>query len=74
MSNKIAMRLQTPADEDGVRKDIHPITTANEVIVDPESDNPITLAEKLRQTSNGGTIVVQEEQPSYACIWAKPIR
>ena len=70
MSKKISMRIQTPPNDEGVRTDIHPITTADEVIVYPESDNPVTLTEKLKELSS---IVVQEEQPTFPCLWAKPV-
>ena len=70
MANKIAMRLQTPADIDGVRKDIHIFNTTDEVIADPDSSNPMSLTEKLDQI---GTIHVSTSKPNFPCIWAKPI-
>ena len=80
MANKIAMRMQTPADRNGVRTDIHPITTTDEVIVNADSENPITLTEKLdkivEETSgikNYASIVIQKEQPDFPCLWAKPV-
>lgn len=78
MANKISMRMQTPADKNGVRTDIHPITTTDEVIVDAGSDKPVTLTEKLQEISKGtenvASLVIQEEQPNFPCLWAKPIR
>ena len=78
MANKISMRMQTPADRDGVRKDIHPITTTDEVIVDSQSENPITLTKKIQDmeasTQNYASVVVQDEKPDFPCLWAKPIR
>ena len=78
MANKISMSVQTPADRDGVRKDIHPITTTDEVIVDAQSENPITLTKKIQDmeasTQNYASVVVQDEQPDFPCLWAKPIR
>ena len=78
MANKISMRMQTPADKDGIRKDIHPITTTDEVIVNAESDNPITLTEKLNEIGTGNknvaSVVIQDEQPDFPCLWAKPIK
>lgn len=68
-STKITARLQTPADENGERMDIHLITTADEVILDPDSDNPTTLAERLEHL---GTIHIANAQPEFPCIWAKP--
>ena len=70
MSEKISMRLQTPPDEKGNRKDIHPITTTDEVIVNPDSKDSTTLSEKLNQISG---IQIQETQPKFPCIWAKPV-
>lgn len=69
-SKKVTMRLQTPPDENGDRSDIHLITTADEVIVDPDSADSSTLTEKLGQL---GTIHIQSTQPEFACIWAKPV-
>ena len=43
--NKISMRFQTPSDAEGNRKDIHPITTSDEVIMFPESNNPKRLTD-----------------------------
>lgn len=70
MAEKISMRLQTPPDENGERKDIHPITTTDEVIVNVSGKDPITLSDKLDQVS---TIQIQESQPTFPCIWAKPV-
>lgn len=68
--DKIAGRLQTPADSDGNRTDIHLITTSDEVICNADSDNPITLTEALQ---SAGTVYIQRTQPSFPCIWAKPV-
>ena len=72
MANKISMRMQTPADRDGVRKDIHPITTTDEVIVDAQSENPITLTKKIQDmeasTQNYASVVVQDEKPDFPCL------
>lgn len=70
MPSKISMRLQTPPDENGQRQDIHPITSADEVIINPESPDSVTLTDKLNQIS---TIQLQATQPTFPCIWAKPI-
>lgn len=70
MTEKISMRLQTPPDRDGNRKDIHPITTTDEVIVNPDSPESMTLSDKLNQVTG---VQIQEEQPSFPCIWAKPV-
>ena len=71
MATKISVRLQTPPDSSGNRTDLHPITTTDEVIVNFGSSGATTLTKKLNQTSS---IQIQNEQPKYACIWAKPIR
>lgn len=68
--DKIAGRLQTPADSDGVRTDIHLITTSDEVICNADSDTPITLTEALQSV---GTVYIQRTQPEFPCIWAKPM-
>lgn len=68
---KISIRLQTPADENGDRVDMHPITTSDEVIVSSENaTEAVTLTEKLEQM---GTITISNAQPDHACIWAKII-
>ena len=64
MPEKIIGRLQTPADENGERKDIHLITTTDEVITPDGS----TLTEKMTQTG----IQVSDTKPSFACTWFKP--
>jgi hypothetical protein len=69
MTDKITVRLQTPQDANGNRKDMHPITTTDEVIVDPSSSNPRTLTSKLSEKA----AVVSGTQPGYACLWVKPI-
>lgn len=78
MANKISMRMQTPADKTGARTDIHPITTTDEVIVNPDSEKPITLTKKLdeiaEESKKFASLVIQEEQPDFPCLWAKPIR
>lgn len=70
MAEKISLRLQTPVDDNGNRKDVHIVTSSDEVIVDQLSDESKTLTEVLKEM---GTIQVQEEQPEFACIWAKPV-
>lgn len=71
MADKISLRFQTPEDSNGNRKDIHMITSTDEVIdVSSDPNETKTLSETLRQT---GTIQIQAEQPDFACIWAKPV-
>ena len=50
MAEKISATLQTPADDSGIRRTIHLVTTEDEVIVDPTGDNTSrTLGQKLRE-------------------------
>jgi hypothetical protein len=67
--NKISMRLQTPPDETGNRKDIHIVTTSDEVIVNPDSSSSMTLTERLGH----GEVQITDEKPSFPCIWAQPV-
>ena len=50
--NKVSMRLQTPVDSQGNRTDIHVITSTDEVLVDPSSETPSTLTEKIEEMDN----------------------
>lgn len=71
MADKISMQYYTPKDANGNRTAIFPITSSDEVIVNPESSTAsTTLTDKIDQIE---TIQVQAEQPDFACIWAKPI-
>ena len=67
MAEKISMRLQTPPDENGKRKDIHLVTSAEEVIV----SEGVSLSDKLNQIAS---IQIQENKPTFPCIWAKLIK
>ena len=73
MAEKITARLQTPANADGVRKDIHLMTTTDEVIVDYNTDYPRTLTEKLEEMGTNGTLGVKvaKEKPESPCVWVK---
>lgn len=42
MSDKITARLQTPVDGAGERKDVHLVSTTDELIVYPDTEEPIT--------------------------------
>jgi hypothetical protein len=64
----IVGKLQTPADDNGVRKDIHLITEANAVIVDDDN----TLGDWIQEHHNGG-VEISSAQPSKPCIWRKPV-
>ena len=48
-ANKITARLQTPADSSGTRKDVHLVTTDNEVLVDADTANSRNLETKLQE-------------------------
>ena len=60
-------KLQTPADDSGVRKDIHVITEANAVIVDDDT----TLTDWISDHANAG-VTVSTKQPNQAGIWIQP--
>lgn len=82
MAEYIVGRLQTPADKNGKRKDIHLLTSADCIIIppknnadadtDPDEDekNKLTLDEKIKQL----TIQVNTGKPEYQCMWARLIR
>lgn len=65
MNEAYTARLQTPADENGNRMDIHLVTDADSVIVDENT----TLKEKLGQMG----IIMSKEQPKFPCLWARVI-
>lgn len=67
MAEKVACRLQTPADESGVRKDLHPITSVEEVILNDEQ----TLSDKLNELDDN--VKISSTKPDHKCIWLKPI-
>lgn len=68
---KISVRLQTPiTDENPVRKDIHIVTSSDEVIVDKGDGDSKTLTEVLGEI-NG--IQLQTAKPNFPCLWAKPL-
>ena len=83
MANKISLRMQTPVDPaTGQRKDIHPITTEDEVIVNNPQQGSITLSKELKiihddieGKSSGLPVVISAEFPDgkYPCIWAKKL-
>ena len=62
----IVARLQTPADDNGVRKDIHLMTDASAVMVG-DAEHSSTLSEVLEYV--GGGIAISSTQPSRACTW-----
>lgn len=64
----IIARLQTPADDNGVRKDIHLITDADAITVqDPDTGRVLSLTEKLEDIGTG--IITSSEQPDKPCTW-----
>lgn len=72
MSKKISYRMQTPPNpENGERYDIHPVTTTDEVIVNPDSNNPITLTDQLKKMSG---ITISSTKPNHSGLWARLIR
>lgn len=62
----IVARLQTPADDNGVRKDVHIMTGSDAVIVG-DAEHSTTLTERLEDL--GGGITISSEQPTRACTW-----
>lgn len=72
MANKISYRMQTPPNEiTGERIDIHPVTTSDEVIVNPDSPDSRTLTETLDKMH---PFCLSEDKPDFSCIWAKIIK
>lgn len=71
MAKKISYRMQTPPNASGERIDIHPVTTTDEVIVNPSSSNPITLTEQLKKMSG---ITISANKPNHSCLWGRLIR
>lgn len=67
MAERQACRLQSPADDNGNRTDLHPITSVDEVIYD---DNT-TLREKMEDIAE--VVVVSEVKPDHSCLWVKPV-
>lgn len=63
MSDVVVGRLQTPSDENGVRKDIHILTGIEAVVV----DNTKTLKDKLPELE----VQISNVEPSFPSIWAE---
>lgn len=61
MAERIIGRLQSPADENGVRHDIHLITTADAVIYNDE----YTLKDKMDQLEP----TLSKTKPSHPGVW-----
>lgn len=72
MAQAITARLQTPEDSDGNRTDVNLITTAEAVIVNGDSEEEATTLDEYLQNM-GSSIVISNNQPAAACIWAKPV-
>lgn len=64
---KVQIRLKTPEDEDGNRKDMFPVTSTDEVII-PDDPDGQTLTEKL-----DGMIELTTIQPTHPCLWLNPM-
>ena len=60
-------RLQTPANEDGIRKDIHLMTDGDAVTINTSDGRNITLNDRLDEL--GGGTVISRDQPNRSCIW-----
>ena len=61
MADKISGRLQTPKDAYGNRKDIHLVTTTDEVIA-PDGKS---MTEHMKE----GSIQVGSTKPTFPCMW-----
>lgn len=74
MANKITARLQTPEDAEGNRTDIHLITTADEVIVNPDTEYSETLSTALKNIESN-TIIISDNVPEVnkTALWIKPV-
>ena len=68
---KRSTQLFSEPNTNGERDMLAPITTSDEVIVNNDLDNPITLTEKLNELTPG--IVVSASKPAHACLWAKTL-
>ena len=75
MAIKLTSRLQTPADSDGTRKDVHLITTEDEVIMDyDDAAKSRTLKTKFQEVRP----VISKSQPQSTSfkssfLWGKII-
>ena len=65
MSERIIGRIQTPADENGVRYDIHPITDASAVIYDDDR----TVRDMIGEL----TPVLSKTKPNHPGWWLQPL-
>ena len=65
MSERIIGRLQTPADENGVRIDVHPITDASAVIYDDDN----TVRDKIDRL----TPTISKNKPATPGWWIQPL-
>ncbi len=63
----ITARLQTPADDDGVRKNVNLITDATAVSVKADDTRSMSLQDRLDEI--GGGTVLSANQPNRACVW-----
>jgi len=70
MADKIKGRLQTPIDETtGERKDIHLITTSDEVLVPDGANEPKILTDVLGDIHTSFVISSMDDKPSFPTVW-----
>lgn len=70
MADKIKGRLQTPIDETtGERKDIHLITTSDEVLVSDTNNETKTLTDVLKNLHTNIVISSVDSKPTYPTLW-----
>lgn len=73
MASAIAVRLQSPV-VNNERSDLHVITTANEVIVDPDIAESQKLSDYLNANKNGGITpnLISNQKPANGGLWLQP--
>lgn len=69
MADKIKGRLQTPIDSNGERKDIHLITTSDEVLVPDGQNEPKVLTNVLNNMHTNIVISSVDRKPTYPTVW-----
>lgn len=71
MSDKIKGRLLTPENSKGERKDIHLITTSDEVLVPNSSGEMEILSDVLDELKKSSDIEVGSVKPTHSALWFK---
>lgn len=61
----IPIKIHSPEDENGNRKDMFPVTGSDQVIM---ADGETTLTDKL-----DGMIEMTTIQPDHPCLWLNPM-